>query len=225
MVPWHKHVIETGQLIVLRKDVPELAMSDEERKMALTEEVKSAALIPLIVGGRVLGVISLGEERGWERSPFTLDKVELCQSIARQAAVAIENARLYEELRQSYMRVERTLEGTVNALVSAVEMRDPYTAGHQQRVTQLGCAIACEMGLPEERIEGLRLAGLIHDLGKINIPAEILSKPGQLSDLEWGLIRAHPQVGYDVLKTVEFPWPLAQIVLEHHERMEGSGYP
>jgi putative two-component system response regulator len=136
-----------------------------------------------------------------------------------------ERKRAEEELRQSYARLGRTLEGTVNALVSAIEMRDPYTAGHQGRVTQLACAIAKEMGLSEERIEGIRMAGLIHDLGKINVPAEVLSKAGPLTELEYGLIKAHPQVGHEVLKEIEFPGPVAQIVLQHHERVDGSGYP
>jgi putative nucleotidyltransferase with HDIG domain len=105
-------------------------------------------------------------------------------------------------------------------------MRDPYTAGHQWRVTRLACAIAEEMGLPEERIEGIRMAGLIHDIGKMNVPAEILSKPGRLNHIEFDLIKLHPQNGHDVLNgSLEFPWPVAQIVLQHHERMDGSGYP
>jgi len=106
-----------------------------------------------------------------------------------------------------------------------VEVKDPYTAGHQRRVGNLARAIANEMGLPQEQIEGIRMAGLIHDLGKISIPAEILSKPGRLSDFEWGMIKMHPQVGYDILGEIEFPWPVAQMVLQHHERMDGSGYP
>jgi putative two-component system response regulator len=133
--------------------------------------------------------------------------------------------RAQEELRQSHVKLRRALEGTVHTLVSAIEMRDPYTGSHQRRVTQLAWAIANEMGLPEERIEGLRMAGLIHDLGKITVPAQILSKPSQLTELEYGLIKMHPQVGYDVLKEMDFPWPVAQIVLQHHERMDGSGYP
>jgi putative two-component system response regulator len=136
-----------------------------------------------------------------------------------------ERKRAEEELRQSYARLRRTLEGTVNALVSAIEMRDPYTAGHQRRVTQLACAIAQEVGLPKEQVEGIRMAGLIHDLGKINVPAQILSKPGPLTELEFGLIKMHPQVGHDALKMIDFPWPVAQIVLQHHERVDGSGYP
>ena len=136
-----------------------------------------------------------------------------------------ERKRVKEKLQQTYVELQRALEGTISVLVSAIEMRDPYTAGHQRRVTQLACAIAREMGLPEEQIEGIRMAGLIHDLGKISIPAEILSKPGRLNDFQWGMIQTHSQVGYDVLKAVEFPWPVAEIVLQHHERLDGSGYP
>jgi PAS domain S-box-containing protein/putative nucleotidyltransferase with HDIG domain len=130
-----------------------------------------------------------------------------------------------EHLKESFERLRKSLESTVSALASALEMRDPYTAGHQQRVTDLACAIAEEMGFAEEQIDGIRMAGLIHDIGKINVPAEILNKPGQLTEIEYGLFKNHPQIGHDVLKTVEFPWPVAQIVLQHHERMDGSGYP
>jgi len=136
-----------------------------------------------------------------------------------------ERKRAEEELRRSYLELRRALEATVNTLVSAIEMKAPYTAGHQRQVTRLACAIAREMGLPQEQIEGLRMAGLIHDLGKMSIPAEILSKPTQLSELEWGMIKAHPKVGYDILKEIDFPWPVAKIVLQHHERLDGSGYP
>jgi HD-GYP domain-containing protein (c-di-GMP phosphodiesterase class II) len=104
-------------------------------------------------------------------------------------------------------------------------MRDPYTAGHQQRVADLACAIAEAMALPDDEIYGLRMASVIHDLGKIMIPSEILSKPGQLNPLEYELIKNHVQAGYDILKSIEFPWPLADIILQHHERMDGSGYP
>ena len=130
-----------------------------------------------------------------------------------------------EELRQSFERLQKTLEGTVHALASVVELRDPYTAGHQRRVTALACAIAKELGLPQEQTKGLRMAGLIHDIGKISVPAEILSKPGPLTDVEFGLIQAHPQSAYNVLKEINFPWPVAKIVLEHHEWLDGSGYP
>jgi len=113
----------------------------------------------------------------------------------------------------------------MRAIAGIVEMRDPYTAGHQQRVAQLAAAIAAEMGLPEEQAHAIHLAGIVHDLGKIQVPAEILSKPGKLSEIEFSLIKIHPQAGYDILKGIDFPWPIADMVLQHHERMDGSGYP
>jgi len=136
-----------------------------------------------------------------------------------------ERRRAEEERQKSFETIRRNLEETVNALASAVEMRDPYTAGHQKRVTDLACAIAKEMGLSKEQIEGLYMAGLIHDVGKILVPAEILSKPGKLTEIDFSMIETHPKVGYDILGTIEFPYPVAQIVIQHHERMDGSGYP
>ena len=197
-----------------------------------------ALLVPLWgTHGEPVGLLSVDEPVDGLFPDLSV--VQTLEAFANQAAIAIENARLYEqsqqeiakrvraegELQQSYVKLRRALGETVNALVSAIEMRDPYTAGHQQRVANLACAIAKEMGLPEDQIEGLRMAGLIHDIGKINIPVEILSKPGGLSDIELSLIKIHPQHGYDILKSVDFPWPVAQIVLQHHERMDGSGFP
>jgi PAS domain S-box-containing protein/putative nucleotidyltransferase with HDIG domain len=137
----------------------------------------------------------------------------------------IERKRAEEARRESFEKLRRSLESTVSALASALEMRDPYTAGHQKRVTELACAIAEEMGLSQEQIEAIRMAGLIHDIGKINIPAEILNKPGSLNEIEYSLFKNHPQIGHDIVKGIEFPWPVAQILLQHHERMDGSGYP
>jgi len=122
-------------------------------------------------------------------------------------------------------KLHAALQGTVIALASTVETRDPYTSGHQRRVAQLSCAIARELGWPKERIEGLQVMSFLHDLGKIAVPAEILSRPGKLSMIEFSLIKSHPQVGYDILKDIAFPWPVAQAVLQHHERLDGSGYP
>jgi HD-GYP domain-containing protein (c-di-GMP phosphodiesterase class II) len=110
-------------------------------------------------------------------------------------------------------------------MAMTVEARDPYTAGHQHRVSDLARTIATEMDLPGNLIDGLRTAGMIHDLGKISVPAEILSKPTKLSEIEFSLIKVHPRSGYDILKDIDFPWPVARIVLEHHERQDGSGYP
>jgi PAS domain S-box-containing protein/putative nucleotidyltransferase with HDIG domain len=130
-----------------------------------------------------------------------------------------------EERKQSLERLRKALGATIQVMVSAVEMRDPYTAGHQIRSADLARAIAMEMGLPREKIDGIRMAGSIHDIGKLSIPAEILSKPTKLSEIEFSLIKEHARKGFEMLKDVEFPWPLAEIAYQHHERMDGSGYP
>ena len=127
--------------------------------------------------------------------------------------------------KQTIERMRKALGATVHAIAVTVETRDPYTAGHQRRVADLARAIATEMNLPADQIDGIRMAAAIHDLGKISVPAEILSKPTKLTNLEFSLIKTHAQSGYDILKDIEFPWPIAKMVLEHHERMNGSGYP
>jgi response regulator RpfG family c-di-GMP phosphodiesterase len=129
------------------------------------------------------------------------------------------------ELKESEKKLKSNLVESVGLLAAMVEMRDPYTAGHQHRVAEIAVAIARDMQLPEEQIEGIQLAGVLHDVGKIRVPAEILSKPARLSLTEFSLVKEHPQHGYDLLKNVDYPWPIAQIVLQHHERMDGSGYP
>jgi putative two-component system response regulator len=128
-------------------------------------------------------------------------------------------------LRESEKKLRASLLDSVAALASIVEMRDPYTSGHQRRAAHLAIAIANEMELPSEQVEGIHLASVVHDVGKIRVPAEILTKPGKLTDLEFGLIKEHSQNGYEILKSIDFPWPIAQIVLQHHERLDGSGYP
>ncbi|PKN53155.1 MAG: hypothetical protein CVU55_02790 [Deltaproteobacteria bacterium HGW-Deltaproteobacteria-13] len=127
--------------------------------------------------------------------------------------------------KESIDRLRNALGGTIRAIASMVETRDPYTAGHQRRVSDLARAIATEMGLSNDRVEGLRVAAIIHDIGKLSIPAEILSKSSKLTNIEFNLIKYHSQSGYDILKDIEFPWPIARMVIEHHERMDGSGYP
>jgi len=136
------------------------------------------------------------------------------------------------ERRQTEAKLQQTLDSlrkavgtTIQVLVSAVEARDPYTAGHQSRVAHLACAIATEMGLAQDKIEGIRLAGSIHDIGKLSVPAEILTRPSKLTNLEFSMIKEHSQNGYEMLKHVESSWPLAEIVYQHHERINGSGYP
>jgi PAS domain S-box-containing protein/putative nucleotidyltransferase with HDIG domain len=133
--------------------------------------------------------------------------------------------RTEEKVKKSLKKMENLLEGIVNTMSITVETRDQYTAGHQRRVATLARAIAEEMELTEEQSKSIYMAALIHDIGKISIPAEILSKPTRLSEVEFSIIETHPQVGYDILKGIDFPWPIAEIVLKHHERVDGSGYP
>jgi response regulator RpfG family c-di-GMP phosphodiesterase len=164
-------------------------------------------------------------------SDFLQKPVRIAEFIARLRRVLVERVgrselkRALAQAKVNLDKFQRAMEGIVQAIAVAVEMRDPYTAGHQQRVADLACAIAEYMGLAEDEIFGLRMASVIHDLGKITVPAGILSKPGKLSSLEYELIKSHVQAGYDILKQIEFPWPLAEVIYQHHERLDGSGYP
>ena len=130
-----------------------------------------------------------------------------------------------ESLENSRSQYRRMLEQTIQAIALTIEKRDPYTAGHQVRVSQLATAIAQEMGLDADCLDGLRLGGMIHDIGKIYLPAEILSRPGRLSEAEFALVKTHSEVGADIVADVDFPWPVGQMILQHHERLDGSGYP
>ena len=130
-----------------------------------------------------------------------------------------------EKLQHSYAKLLKNLDEIVHAMSLTAEKRDPYTAGHQKRTTELAMALAGEMGLSEHQIKGIQMAGLIHDIGKISIPAEILSKPGKLNEVEIQLVRGHPQTAFEILKKIDFPWPVDLFVLQHHEKMDCSGYP
>jgi PAS domain S-box-containing protein len=136
-----------------------------------------------------------------------------------------ERKKAEEDLKKTLESLRKAFGATIQAMVSAVETRDPYTAGHQIRSADLARCIATEMGLPHEKIDGIRMAGSIHDIGKLSVPAEILSKPTKLTNIEFSLIKEHAQTGFEMLKNIESPWPLAEIVYQHHERMNGSGYP
>jgi PAS domain S-box-containing protein/putative nucleotidyltransferase with HDIG domain len=158
------------------------------------------------------------EEKKKRAAELVIVNKELEQEITARKQTEVELQQTLESLRKSFG-------ATIQVMVSAIEMRDPYTAGHQLRVADLARAIATEMGLSQDNIDGLRMAGSIHDIGKLSIPAEILSKPTKLTDIEFSLIKEHSRNGYEMLKDVESPWPLAEVVYQHHERMDGSGYP
>lgn len=164
---------------------------------------------------------------GYLCKPFQQRQVLVSVASAlRRRAIELQNRFQFEYLENmANEKLQRALEGTIRAMSKAFESRDPYTTGHQQRVTHLATAIALDMGLDKDRLDCIRMAGTIHDIGKISIPAEILSKPVRLTEAEYNIIKTHPHTGYLILKEVEFPWPLADIVHQHHERINGSGYP
>jgi PAS domain S-box-containing protein/putative nucleotidyltransferase with HDIG domain len=130
-----------------------------------------------------------------------------------------------DDIKQNYLRTQKALEATIHAISSLAERRDPYMAGHQRRVAELARAIATRMGLTTTQIEGIGMAAVIHDIGKISIPADILGRPAKLTDTEFNFVKTHAKSGYDILKDIEFPWPVARMIIEHHERVNGSGYP
>ncbi len=132
---------------------------------------------------------------------------------------------LYKEFKKNTNKIKTNIEGAVHAMAMTVEIKDPYTAGHQRQVANLACAIAEKMDIPREQIESIHLAGTIHNIGKMQVPTEILSKCRRLTELEFDMIKTHPQAGYDVLKAIEFQWPIEKFVIQHHERIDGSGYP
>jgi PAS domain S-box-containing protein/putative nucleotidyltransferase with HDIG domain len=167
-------------------------------------------------GSKILYEINGAVLRSPDQTPYGM--VFLCRDIT-------ERKKAETDLHQSLKKLRTTLKAAIDSLASAIEMRDPYTAGHQERVTRLASAIAAEMSLDEDRIEGIQIAGIIHDIGKLYVPAEILSKPTKLSELEYSMIKMHSQVGYTILSKIDFPWPIAQIVHQHHETVNGSGYP
>ena len=189
----------------------------------------SVISLPLVHKNRVLGAFTLFST---EKKALHKSAVKLLKELANDMAFGIENLRVQterdrirDELQSSLEKLETSIIDTVHALATLVSKRDPYTSGHQERATNLAIALAEKMGLTDEQIKGIELAGLLHDIGKIAVPAEILSKPSKLTISEFAIIQTHPQIAYDILKDINFPWSVAKTVLQHHERLNGSGYP
>ncbi|RMD69051.1 MAG: PAS domain S-box protein, partial [Gammaproteobacteria bacterium] len=239
----YRTLSEGNQAIVRTTDEGELM--ETICRILVEEGGHGFAWIDLLFEGRTLPAADWGTEDGGMSVAFPLkadegyigslnicslvdmdeDEVRLLSELANDLAYALHTLKLERERKRHAEQTQEVLIRTIQAIALAMEKRDPYTAGHQKRVTELAVAIGLRMGLDRERLEGLRLAGLIHDIGKIYVPAEILNKPGQLSDIEFEIIKTHPQVGHDILKGIPFPWPIAEIVYQHHERLDGSGYP
>ena len=142
-----------------------------------------------------------------------------------RAQLASQNETLERQVARKTAEIHDMLEASIHSMALMVEVRDPYTAGHQQRVSRMACAIAQKLGLSSDTIEGIRIAGLLHDVGKIRIPVSILSRAGELLPAEHEMLKIHPQISFELLKDIPFPWPVAQMALQHHERLDGSGYP
>ncbi len=196
----------------------------EGTREEIEEEIttRSAILVPMKLRGETVGIVQV---QSVQPADYTEEDVELLGALANVAAVAIQNAELFHSLVRANAQLKSTLYGAVTAIAMTTEIRDPYTAGHQRRVAELACAIASELGLEEERIDGLRMATLLHDIGKLAVPAEILARPARLSEAEMSLVRMHPTVAHEILQIVDSPWPLDEIVHQHHERLDGTGYP
>ena len=234
------HVWETGEVAVVEnyQEYP------DKLNIAENEWIQSAVALPLKRGDTVVGVMGLLYADAQRH--ISAAEIELLKQVAQLASLAIDSVTLYEEaqleiknrraaeialiekqeeLRQRNVLLETAWEQTVDVLSMTAEAKDPYTYGHQRRVSALAVKIAEEMGLDSEVIVGLNMAAMIHDIGKIQIPGEILSKPGKLSPQERELIKTHSQAGYSILSKVTLPWNVAEIILQHHERIDGSGYP
>ncbi len=185
------------------------------RENAIRHGIRSMVSIPVFVGGALDGVLNIYSA---EAGVFDATATALLSTLCQQIGVGMEKLR-------AASRINDALEGTIRVLTRALEARDPYTAGHQAAVAALAEHIANRLGLDDAEVQGVRLAALVHDIGKIGVPTELLTKPGRLRQSEMDLIRDHATIGEEVLSGVDFPWPIAAIVGQHHERLDGSGYP
>ncbi len=220
--------IRSGKPEIVR-DISSDAASADWRDAAAKRGYASNLALPLSDGKRIFGVLNIyaGETNAFDAEETRL-LVELADNLAF-GIIALRTRAERDRIAHAHAHhaeiLQRSLEQSIQVIADTVGARDPYTAGHQRRVGELAMAIGRELGLPEDKIHGIHLAAVIHDLGKIHVPAEILSKPGKLSDIEFMLIKEHAQAGYNILKDVDFPWPIADIVRQHHEKLDGSGYP
>lgn len=221
---------------ILAKHQPDLMLLDN-----LLPDGEGSELLPGDIEKRALPIVMMtayGDEKMAVNAlkSGALDYIVKSDAVFADMPHVVERAMrewqhimLHRETQAALLRSEKSLKnsltGTIKAITKAIEARDPYTAGHQQRVSNIACGIAQEMGLDKELIEGIRMGAVIHDIGKIQTPAELLSKPSKLTAIEYQLIQEHASVGYEILKDIEFPWPVAEIAHQHHERINGSGYP
>jgi PAS domain S-box-containing protein len=213
--------LETHELQVVH-DIAALPETMPWRQLALDYGYRSALALPLLFDEREHGVLAVYSE---DPNVFTTEVVDVLTELASDLAFGVGALRARAERSAYRARFEASLEAVVRAVAATVELRDPYTAGHQRQVAELAAAIATDLGLGPQLTAGIRVAASIHDIGKLAVPADILSRPGRLSETEFAIIKAHTQAGHDVVVGVDFPWPVAEMILQHHERLDGSGYP
>ena len=201
---------------ILLSDIDELPVREFFGKMSEKIGPEIALSCPLVAKDEFIGLINLGEKE--TKKPFSEEDFRLLSTMSGHVAIAIENAKLYENLLKSYL-------STVSALAEAIETKDPYTRGHSERVSIYATVIAQAMNLSASEIEGIRIAGILHDIGKIGVPEGILLKFAPLTDAEFGVIKEHPVISARIIEKAEFPWEIKPLAFHHHERYDGSGYP
>jgi len=193
------------------------------RDREILENSNIELMVPLRNNSQMAGMLLLGSKTSHE--PYSSEERKLLRAVSTEVAINIENANHFESIKRKHSELQKAMDGVVHAVSLVVGSRDPYTAGHQRRVAELARQIAREIGLTDWQNTGVYIAGLLHDVGKVSVPLEILSKPGKINANEFDIIKNHCRVGYDILQKIEFPWPVTRAILQHHERLDGSGYP
>lgn len=208
-----EHVVNAfvGQFFLAPPDIEAWKRRADRYGFHRTTYLQAVAQVPVLSEARVHAALG-----------FLVSSTQLLVELGREI---LEKERAQHHQRRTLERLRLSVDAAVNTLARTVEIRDPYTAGHQERTTELALAIGRRLGLAPRAMTSLRIASLVHDLGKVSIPAEVLAKPGRLNEFEWQLIRQHPETGYQILREMHFPGPVATIVRAHHERLDGSGYP
>lgn len=216
-----RDVMDTNTPYVVQ-DVDQMPESSPFRSLLVDHGHRSFVLLPLRFGEADFGVLAIYADK---TNAFSDDAIAMLEILAGDIVYGINSIRTREGHDRYRLRFEAGLEAAVRAIATAAELRDPYTAGHQHRVAALARAIATALGADADLVTGIGMAASIHDIGKLAVPAEILSKPGRLSAVEYELVKQHAQAGYDIVAQIDFPWPVAEMILQHHERLDGSGYP
>lgn len=205
------------------RDVIPSLVSLPSHDREILEKCGIELMIPLRSSSHLAGVLLLSRKTSHE--PYSYEERQLLQAVSADVATSIDNANHYENMKRKHSEIQKAMDGVIHAMSLVVESRDPYTAGHQRRVAELAREIAKETGLSEWQTMGIFIAGLLHDVGKVSVPSEILSKPGKITASEFDIIKNHCRVGCDILQRIDFPWPVTRAILQHHERLDGSGYP